>query len=789
MNRPPRWNQQLRCCHILPSGWIHSIRLAARNGRQQFFEALPIYLSGLSVPLEIYRSFDDKCADLLYEVMNRSYESKAVILATKKPFKEWNDVFPNAACVGILLDRLLHYADVTVIEGDSYIRESEQEAAARRREQSTMLSVRRPSLPLSSRCTPNSPTSPPLSRRWSISHCCSCELGCSPSSSRSTMSAFGPQRGSSVTLWWSRSLHLAPSWPLRSHTSGRKVAYALFLAAALNVTSSAQTQTAPVLLVGIKPGPMDEKVGRGYVDISIAVPAPAVAAGEPLLSMDIVSGNTESVPRKLQNVAASDDEGRLTLLFRDDPEGLSFSRHWTAPRRIMGDLKVSYRAPIDNSPPGRCTGSPTMLRIDGDGMSGVGNMFLILPETPQPYRIAIDWDLSAMASSATATSSFGDGDVEIPAGSARRLEQTVFMAGTMKREPSQPARGFSSAWLGEPPFDPRSLMDWTEKLHTWMASFFHDDVNRPYRVFLRFNPINAGGGSAFINSFFTTYNDKTQPDSINPVIAHEMVHTWTAAGPGRWYSEGNAVHYQALLPWRAGLISTDDFLADLNSTTGRYYSDSLNRTPDDQIMPRFWEDTRIRTLPYDRGAMYFAVLDGKIRKASGGRRSIDDLILAMVMRSRSSQSVNEAAWLDLVSKDLGEEGIAITHSMLAGGLMLPESGDFGPCFRRTTKTIRRFDLGFDPKSLVGDVKTIKGLVPGSEAEKAGLKNGDIVTYSQALDFVQGNVTQMLTLNVVRGGKTFQVSYLPRGEHVKIYQWVRVEGVPDTSCKYQRGLRP
>ena len=81
-----------------------------------------------------YLSFDDKAADLLYEVVNRRYERKPVILTTNRPFKEWNEVFPNATCIVTLLDRLLHHADVTVIEGDSYrIRESEQETAARRR--------------------------------------------------------------------------------------------------------------------------------------------------------------------------------------------------------------------------------------------------------------------------------------------------------------------------------------------------------------------------------------------------------------------------------------------------------------------------------------------------------------------------------------------------------------------------------------------------------------------------------------------------------------------------------
>jgi DNA replication protein DnaC len=57
-----------------------------------------------------------------------------VILTTNRPFQEWNEVFPNPTCIVTLLDRLLHHAGVTVIEGNSYrVRESELETAARRR--------------------------------------------------------------------------------------------------------------------------------------------------------------------------------------------------------------------------------------------------------------------------------------------------------------------------------------------------------------------------------------------------------------------------------------------------------------------------------------------------------------------------------------------------------------------------------------------------------------------------------------------------------------------------------
>jgi DNA replication protein DnaC len=81
-----------------------------------------------------YLSYDNHAADLLYEVVNRRYEQKSLMVTTNRGFKEWNQVFPNAICIATLLDRLTHHADVTKIEGDSYrVRESEQEAAARRK--------------------------------------------------------------------------------------------------------------------------------------------------------------------------------------------------------------------------------------------------------------------------------------------------------------------------------------------------------------------------------------------------------------------------------------------------------------------------------------------------------------------------------------------------------------------------------------------------------------------------------------------------------------------------------
>jgi DNA replication protein DnaC len=83
-----------------------------------------------------YLSYDNDSADLLYEVINRRYERRSILITTNRSFKDWNAVFPNATCIATLLDRLTHHADITVIEGQSYrVRESEMETAARRKKQ------------------------------------------------------------------------------------------------------------------------------------------------------------------------------------------------------------------------------------------------------------------------------------------------------------------------------------------------------------------------------------------------------------------------------------------------------------------------------------------------------------------------------------------------------------------------------------------------------------------------------------------------------------------------------
>jgi DNA replication protein DnaC len=79
-----------------------------------------------------YLSYSNRHADLLFELISRRYEQKSTLVTTNRPFIEWSQVFPNAACVVSLVDRLVHNSEIIAIEGDSYRAKEARERAEQR---------------------------------------------------------------------------------------------------------------------------------------------------------------------------------------------------------------------------------------------------------------------------------------------------------------------------------------------------------------------------------------------------------------------------------------------------------------------------------------------------------------------------------------------------------------------------------------------------------------------------------------------------------------------------------
>ena len=115
----------------LASDMLHD--LAAQDSTIALARRLRRYTSPrlLAIDEVGYLSYDARYADLLFEVVTRRYEQRrSILLTTNKVFGEWSQVFPNASCVGTLIDRLLHRAEIVALEGKSYrLKEAEERAA------------------------------------------------------------------------------------------------------------------------------------------------------------------------------------------------------------------------------------------------------------------------------------------------------------------------------------------------------------------------------------------------------------------------------------------------------------------------------------------------------------------------------------------------------------------------------------------------------------------------------------------------------------------------------------
>jgi DNA replication protein DnaC len=84
-----------------------------------------------------YLSYDNRAADMLFQVISERHEKRSTVLTTNMPFAQWPTIFPNASCTVALIDRIIHHADILSIDGDSYRRREAEAHRASRKKKAT----------------------------------------------------------------------------------------------------------------------------------------------------------------------------------------------------------------------------------------------------------------------------------------------------------------------------------------------------------------------------------------------------------------------------------------------------------------------------------------------------------------------------------------------------------------------------------------------------------------------------------------------------------------------------
>jgi predicted metalloprotease with PDZ domain len=448
---------------------------------------------------------------------------------------------------------------------------------------------------------------------------------------------------------------------------------------------------------------------------------------------------------------------------------------------------VSYKAPPRVVTAATNNGPLFDLREEAGGFAGAGVGFVATPVAEGPYRVHLSWDLAAAPAGSRGVWSLGEGTVDatIP---AEVLAFSYYAAGPLKSYPAAGGDKFAFYWLGEPTFDAPALGERIRTLYAGMAKFF-DDTGSSYRVFVRQNPYKGTGGTALAHSFMFGYEPAAKPtiDGLQGLVTHEMTHTWPAMqgehGDTAWYSEGTAEYYSMLLSHRGGVLPADRYLAALNDKATAYYTNPYRALSNPEAAKRFWSDPIAQTVPYGRGVLYLANTDDEIRAASHGAHSLDDVVLELRRREVAGQPYGIPEWLDLVGREIGAARAKSEYEAMASGalLKLPPTR-FAPCFSVVRQDARPFQLGFARASL-NDDRIVRDLEPGSEAARAGVRNGDVIVTSSDVNAVRNDETKSLSLTLRRGDAEVSVTYLPRSAPTEAYRWVRNPKAPETSCKF------
>ncbi|MBP6878440.1 MAG: hypothetical protein KBC34_10480 [Phenylobacterium sp.] len=464
---------------------------------------------------------------------------------------------------------------------------------------------------------------------------------------------------------------------------------------------------ASVFALGAQAAPRLETVLKPVRDggtevVAIEVRSVLTEGGEAAfaLSASVTYAGVRGVADRVQDLTVTDAQGVVPLASADDPAapgGFPYFRHWTAQRPVSYPVTISYRSAVQ--PAGAPQGPPFGIRPSGGGVSGAGAGFLVLPEQVGEAQLKLRWDLSGLARGSRAVASFGDGDVVLT-GSPEKLRQAWYMAGPMGRYPKRgDIDGFSGTWLGQAPFDPAAELAWSGKLYQQLDKDFGYLKPAPrYRVFMRFlDTPPVGGGTALANSFMLSRGSAPRdPGAQGPrtTFAHEMIHQWVggiespgAVGISSWFSEGLTTHYTALAPLRAGFSTVEQYGQQIDAMARGYWGSEARDWSAEKIAKAGFGSESIRHVPYNRGALYFADLDAKIRAKSGGKRRLDDLLAPMFVSREQGAAFDHEAWKTMVGRELGPDAVATFEKVVLGGEMFtPDAGAFGPCFTREPAT-------------------------------------------------------------------------------------------------------
>lgn len=445
-----------------------------------------------------------------------------------------------------------------------------------------------------------------------------------------------------------------------------------------------------------------------YADVVMELEEPQLPTGAMTASLWKTVAGVPGAELGSGGLQAADEAGRLELTetLEKDPSGFD-KRVWRIGRESQGDVTLRYRFfPRDLTDVDRCHPIFDVIQEhNGALICGVTSLMTV-PE--DNYHIYFSWDKSNMPSDADAAAIKGQGDFDY-VGTPQDYSFSLYIAGRFHCQQDKSGK-YRVYWLDDQLPDREKVVDQVPRLLKVLCRFFRDE-EIDYSVFFRKEPFEiSNSGTAFDGGFAFGYSD-TMPlimEQALSTIAHEIVHNWPhmdgEPGEKEWFDEGTAEFYSMVIPYREGIVDLDHVARQLTEKSLNYYNNKYREMPNREAYGLFWKERDAQRLPYGRGLFYLIDTDRKIKAASGGKRSIDDLVLASIERRKSGAAFAKEDWERMIESELGREAVTEFRQVMDGKIIQPSKEWLGGAFDFSKGEYGTIKTGFFDDALIWSAK-------------------------------------------------------------------------------------
>ena len=365
------------------------------------------------------------------------------------------------------------------------------------------------------------------------------------------------------------------------------------------------------------------------------------------------------------------------------------------------------------------------------------------------------------------------------------------------------------------------LLESLRKITDAATSLMQDVPFARYTFLVHVSPVGRGGMEHRDGAAITVSEEECKSNwpGVESIFAHEFFHAWNvrrirpqslepidyARGTDTrdlWFAEGVTSTFAEYTLLRAGMVTRETFLARLASEIKRLEDAPARnaQSAEDSGREAWLEKYADYLLPvrsisyYNKGEILGFLLDLLIRHESGSRHSLDDLMHTLnedyARRGRFFKSEDLIRIAIGLSSDAGparrffEEYVSGTRELDYDKYL-----DYAGLRLARTRT-EKPSLGFVAVQNFGQPVVVASVEPGSPAEQAGLREGDLLqemngkplrgTPDELISKMKQG--QSITFGVRRRRQKIFIKYILEAKGDTIY---RIEEAPEASAEQRR----